>query len=132
MRIIADANILIRALADDDDVQSPIAREVLERADLVALTIPALCEFVWVMTRSYKEPRERVVAAIRTLIGSENVKADVPVVEAGLALFEAGGDFADGAIAHEGKWLGGDVFVSFDRKAVGLLQSRGVQAHIAS
>ncbi len=30
---------------------------------------------------------------------------------------DAGGDFADGVIAYEGRWLGGETFVSFDRKA---------------
>ncbi|HQU01676.1 MAG TPA: hypothetical protein PLI12_04430, partial [Acetobacteraceae bacterium] len=44
-----------------------------------------------------------------------------PAVEAGLALLEAGGDFADGIMAHEGKWLGGEIFVSFDKHAVMLL-----------
>jgi len=37
-----------------------------------------------------------------------------PAAEAGLALLEAGGDFADGVIAHEGRWLGAEAFVSFD------------------
>ena len=30
----------------------------------------------------------------------------------------AGGDFADGAIAYEGKWLGGEAFVSSNKRAV--------------
>jgi predicted nucleic-acid-binding protein len=51
-------------------------------------------------------------------------------VEAGLAQLEAGGDFADGVIAHQGQWLGGDVFVSFDRQAVGLLRGQGVATQL--
>jgi predicted nucleic-acid-binding protein len=47
-----------------------------------------------------------------------------------LALLEAGGDFADGAIAYEGKWLGADTFVSFDRKAVTLIETRGLSARL--
>jgi len=30
-----------------------------------------------------------------------------PAVEAGLALLDAGGDFADATIVYEGRWLGG-------------------------
>ena len=45
-----------------------------------------------------------------------------PAVLAGLALLDAGGDFADGVIAFEGELLGGAEFVSFDRQAVGLLR----------
>ena len=40
----------------------------------------------------------------------------------------AGGDFADGVMAWEGAWLGGETFISFDKKAVALLSKRGVAA----
>ncbi|HET7662045.1 MAG TPA: VapC toxin family PIN domain ribonuclease, partial [Rhodanobacteraceae bacterium] len=49
------------------------------------------------------------------------VVANRPAVEAGLAVLDAGGDFADGVIAYDGSWLGGKTFVSFDKKAVALL-----------
>ncbi|MCE4317542.1 PIN domain-containing protein, partial [Xanthomonas hortorum] len=48
-----------------------------------------------------------------------------PAVEAGLLVLDAGGDFADGVIAYEGNWLGGETFVSFDKKAVALLTAQG-------
>jgi len=53
-----------------------------------------------------------------------------PAVEAGLAMLDAGGDFADGVIAYEGKWLGADTFVSFDEKAVKMLMAQGVAARL--
>jgi predicted nucleic-acid-binding protein len=42
-------------------------------------------------------------------------------VEAGLALLDAGGDFADGVIAYEGNWFGAETFLSFDKTAVRLM-----------
>jgi predicted nucleic-acid-binding protein len=42
-----------------------------------------------------------------------------------LALLEAGGDFADGVIAYESRWLGGEIFLSFDQKAAALLAAQG-------
>jgi predicted nucleic-acid-binding protein len=45
----------------------------------------------------------------------KNVALDRPAVEAGLALLEKDGDFADGVIACEGAWLGADEFVSFGK-----------------
>ncbi len=45
-------------------------------------------------------------------------------------LLDAGGDFADGVIAHDGQMLGGDVFVSFDRKAVKRLTDQGVETRL--
>ncbi len=128
MKITADANILIRALAEDDDIQTPIAKKVLANADLVALTLPALCEFVWVMLKGYKESHDRIAAAIRALIAAENMEADLASVEAGLTFLDAGGDFADGVIAHQGQWLGAEAFVSFDKTAVKLLTAAGHKA----
>jgi predicted nucleic-acid-binding protein len=49
-------------------------------------------------------------------------------VEAGLTILEAGGDFADGVIAHEGRFMGGETFVSFDKRAVSLISKQGQQA----
>ncbi|MGT2464641.1 hypothetical protein ACVOMV_02800 [Mesorhizobium atlanticum] len=42
-----------------------------------------------------------------------------------MAVLDAGGEFADGVIAFDGQWLGGETFVSFDRKAVKLVEGQG-------
>jgi hypothetical protein len=49
---------------------------------------------------------------------SANVVMNRPAIEAGLGFLQAGGDFADGAIAYEGNWLGADTFVNFDEEAL--------------
>lgn len=43
-------------------------------------------------------------------------------------MLDRGGDFADGVIAFEGRWLGGETFVSFDRNAVERVLSQGQSA----
>ena len=47
-------------------------------------------------------------------------------------MLEAGGDFADGVIAFDGRRLGGSVFTSFDRQAVELLAAMGAEAQLLS
>jgi predicted nucleic-acid-binding protein len=69
-------------------------------------------------------------AAIRALLTAANVEMNRPAVAAGLSVLEAGGDFADGVIAYEGQWLGGETFVSFDKKAVALLDTLGQRARL--
>jgi hypothetical protein len=69
-------------------------------------------------------------AAIRALLATANVQMNRPAVEAGLLVLEAGGDFADGVIAYEGTWLGGEVFASFDKKAIALLTQQGQAARL--
>lgn len=118
MKITADTNVLIRAMTGDDGVQSVMAQAELAKAALVGVALPALCELVWVLSRGYKIPSPDIAAAIRRLVGAANVAVNRPAVEAGLAMLEAGGDFADGVIAYEGRWLGAETFVSFDRQAV--------------
>lgn len=130
MKITADTNILLRAAVRDDPGQAKAAANALRSAEVVAVPIAALCEFVWVMRRIYKKPASEVAESIRSLTNSANVTMNRPAVEAGLAVLDAGGDFADGAIAHEGHWLGAEEFVSFDKDAVRLLKSKGVRARL--
>ena len=132
MKITADTNVLVRATTEDDARQSRAAREELVRAEMVALTLPALCEFAWVLSRGYKIPASEIAEGIRLLINGTNVMVNRPAVDAGLAFLDAGGDFADGVIAFEGAWLGAETFVSFDKKAVKLLKAQGASARLLS
>ena len=130
MKITADTNVLVRAIMGDDALQSAIARSELANAEIVALALPALCELVWVLSRGYKIPPSQISQTIRHLINSANVEVNHAAVEAGLDMLDAGGDFADGVIVFEGQWLGGEAFVSFDKKAVKLLEVRGERARL--
>lgn len=132
MKITADTNVLVRAMTGDDKRQSKIAQTELAKADVVAVALPALCELVWVLSQGYKIPGVEIAEAIRRLINGVNVIVNRPAVEAGLALLDAGGDFADGVIAYEGHWLGADRFVSFDKKAVKLMEAQGQSVRLLS
>ena len=129
MKITADTNVLVRALAEDHAEQSKVAQLALRKADIVALTIPTLCELVWVL-RGYKIRPSDIAETIRGLLNSANIVVSRPTVEAGLAMLDAGGDFADGVIAYEGNWLGADTFVSFDKQAEKLMEAQGVAARL--
>jgi len=125
VKVTADTNILVRAIMGDEPVQSPLAQQALAAADLVAVPLPALCELVWVLLRGYRVPAPEVAGALRRLIDSAGVATSRPAAEAGLAVLEAGGDFADGVIAFEGRWLGAETFLTFDRDAARLIEAQG-------
>lgn len=97
---------------------------------MVAVSLQTLCEVVWVLRGRYGVNRSDVAAAIRTLLNTGNIVFNRPAAEAGLAMLEAGGDFADGVIAYDGSWLGAEIFVSFDKKAVSLLTKQGRPARL--
>lgn len=130
MKVTADTNVLVRAIVEDDKRQSEAAQAELASAEAVALALPALCELVWVLSQGYNIPPAEIAEALRRLMNGANVMVNRPAVESGLALLDAGGDFADGVIAYEGSWLGADVFVSFDKKAVRLMEARGESARL--
>jgi predicted nucleic-acid-binding protein len=128
LRLTIDTNVLVRVLTEDDPVQAVIARDMLERADLIAIPLPVLCELVWVLRSGYRKSALEVVDALSGLIEIEKIVMDRPAIEAGLAVLRLGGDFADGVIAHQGASLGGTIFASFDRAALIKLRALGVAA----
>jgi predicted nucleic-acid-binding protein len=130
MKITADTNILVRAVVRDDAKQGRAAARLLKDAELIAVPLPCLCEFVWVLDRVYSFGRQDIRAALDALLNAGNVVVDRPAVDAGLAVFAAGGELADGLIAFEGNWLGGETFVSFDTRAVALLSKQGHRAQL--
>lgn len=131
MKITADTNILVRAVVGDDTRQSKAAQTALAGAELVALPLPVLCELTWVLSQGYKITARDIAETIRRLINGANVAVNHSAVQAGLAMLDAGGDFADGVIAYEGQWLGAETFLSFDKKAVKLMQAQGWFAQLA-
>jgi predicted nucleic-acid-binding protein len=130
LKITADTNVLVRASVADDPEQAKLAAEMLRDAEIVAVTLPTLCEFIWVLARGYGRTAGELVEAVQRLADSTKVRVDRQAVSAGLAVLEAGGDFADGVIAFEGRKLGGLVFTSFDRRAVKLITQTGNEAFL--
>jgi predicted nucleic-acid-binding protein len=130
MRVAVDTNILVRSVIADDRQQSDAAARLLRDAQKVVVSLVCLCEFVWVLRRVYRLDSSLIRMALRELVSAVNVVVDRPAVEAGMALLDAGGDFADGVIAFDARRLGGETFVSFDRKAVAKLTARGIPARV--
>ncbi|MFT4196008.1 type II toxin-antitoxin system VapC family toxin [Ottowia sp.] len=130
MKISVDTSVLARVVLQDDVVQARAASALLRQASLIAVSLPCLCELAWLLLRGARLHKDDVAAAIRALMNTGNVVMNRPAVEAGLAILEAGGDFADGVMAYEGQWLGGETFVSFDRQAVELIARQGQAARL--
>lgn len=128
MNVTADTNLILRAAIRDDPAQHAAAVQMLLTATTINVPIQTLCEFVWVLTRSYERSQAEIVHALQTLVTAEKVRVGRQAVAAGLAFLEAGADFADGVVAHEGHVMGGEVFVSFDARAIEAAASAGFTA----
>ena len=132
MKVTADTNVLVRTVVADDPDQAAAAAALFDEATVIAIGVQTLAELVWVLRGSYGVGREDIATAIRTIMDTEKVVLDRAAVDAGLACLDAGGDFADGVVAHEGAWLGGETFTSFDKKAVKILAGLGYQTRLLS
>ncbi|WP_431048356.1 type II toxin-antitoxin system VapC family toxin [Roseateles sp. L2-2] len=118
MKVTVDTNVLVRVAVLDDLDQARAAAKLLSEAQLVVVTIACLCEFSWVLGRSYRYACADIARAIRTVVGKPAVRVDRVAVAAGLSMLDLGGDFADGAMACEGRMAGGEVFMTFDKEAM--------------
>lgn len=130
VKVAVDTNVLVRAAVRDDPEQTVVATRIMARAEILVIAPSSLCEFAWVLRSVYGYRASRIADAIRVLLAAEHVETNLPVIDAGLAMLDAGGDFADGVIAYEGRWLGAETFVSFDKKAVEMLKEQGVTARL--
>ena len=122
MKIIVDANVLLRAFVEDEPSEAEAARDLLTSAESIVVPIVAICETLWVLRRVYRQSKAQLAQTVVRLLQTEKIILDRPVVEAGLGFLEAGGDFADGVIAFEGRRLGGEAFVTFDRQAAKIMR----------
>jgi predicted nucleic-acid-binding protein len=132
MNVIADTNILVRMAMKDDEQQTEAAVKLFMEAKTFTVSTTVMCEYVWVLSRVYKQSNLKVAESIRNLIQIESVVVKDEEIEAGLMMLEQGGDFADGVHAFTGAAIApkSAVFASFDKKAVRLLAGRGFSAFV--
>lgn len=92
-KFIADANVALRILRGPEDLFSPAAQEMALHAEWIVdqvddgnmiLHFPdsVIPEIVYVLHKSYKEPREQVSELILTLIEADGVEATTAMKEA--------------------------------------------------
>lgn len=130
MIIVADTNIWVRLLMQDDLAQLTRAIDMLDSAEKVIVSIQSFCELAWVLHQSYEVSRQDIAFAIERMLAMPKIVADRELVDAGLVMLKTGGDFADAVIAKDGHNLGGELFVSFDKKAIKRLVAQGYAAKL--
>jgi predicted nucleic-acid-binding protein len=121
-----DTNILVRYLTQDDPIQSPKAREIIERRLTEKkpgfVSIVAMVEIVWVLERAYGLTTHEIVGAVERMLQTDVlvVENEQEVFTAMIALKDGQGSFADAVIAALGARMGCSCTLTFDRKAVRL------------
>lgn len=128
MRFGVDANVLLRALLNDDPSQSAIAHELLaslsdERRGYVGIS--ALLEIFWVLRSRYRVPRQPLCETMRELLMIKHldIESSAAVVQA-LAMYRKGRmDFEDALLAERNVEADCDFTYTFDRNAAKAVSS---------
>jgi len=118
-----DTNVVIRFLAQDDAVQSPIATRFIsrlskERPGFISAVV--LAEITWVLSRAYKTPRGDIARAVEGLLRSaELIVENAEAAYRALGAYQAStsGEFADALIAQTAALAGASETISFDHDA---------------
>jgi predicted nucleic-acid-binding protein len=118
-----DTNVLVRYLAQDDPIQSPIATELIERRlsqeEPGFVCVVVVAEIAWVLERAYRLPDQEIAAAIEGLLQTDvlTVENEQEVFTAMVALKEGRGSLADALIGALGAKAGCSRTLSFDQRA---------------
>lgn len=102
----------MRALADDDPVQSPRARERLRGHCVIPETV--LLETEWVLRSAYHWPNKTIAAAFLAIADLPNVVTRPAALRWAIERYAAGADFAD--MLHIATSNEAEAFVTFDRR----------------
>jgi predicted nucleic-acid-binding protein len=122
-----DTNILVRYLAQDDPVQSPIATDIMElhvtEEDPGFISVVAMVETVWVLDRAYALRASEIAAALERILQTDTlvVESEQEVFQATMALKEGSGSFADALIGALGAKAGCTRTLTFDKSALRVL-----------
>ena len=123
-----DTNILLRAVLNDDPVQSPSAHALLQSLDAQRrgfVNVPVMMEFFWVLRSRYRLPRERLAGIMRALLEVEYLEFEaLEAIGKAVALYESTmADFPDAVIAMRNDELGAGKTFTFDRAAAAFVPS---------
>lgn len=121
-----DTNILVRYLAQDDPIQSPLATDIIEfrlsQGNPGFISIVAMVETVWVLDRAYGFADDQIAAALERVLQADTlvVENEQQVFTATIALKEGNGSFADALIGALGVKAGCSRILTFDKTALRL------------
>ena len=117
-----DTNVLLRAVTQDDPVQSPLARTLIGTLDEASpgyVNVVVLVEFSWSLRTRYKYERGAIFETVETLLQSAAfVVSDRDAVNAALSRSrDEGLHFADALIGELNRIAGCRTTITFDKPA---------------
>ena len=122
MRFGIDTNVLLRALLNEDPVQSPKARSLLSslsEANPGYISITAMAEIYWVLVSRYKVPKPEIISTMRILLNLPALEFEsFEAIIRALDVYEKmNADFPDALLAERNLDFGCSKTLTFDHRA---------------
>ncbi|HLY44550.1 MAG TPA: type II toxin-antitoxin system VapC family toxin [Stellaceae bacterium] len=121
-----DSNIIVRYLTQDDPLQAAQAGEVIEQRlseeEPGFISVVAMAEIVWTLTRFYRFPSARIVGALERILAVDIlvIENEAEVFVAMSALRDGRDEFGDALIGALSAAAGCSRVLTFDRGALAL------------
>ncbi len=118
-----DTNVIVRFLAQDDEIQSSLATRLfsrLSRDNPGFVSLVVLAEVSWVLGRAYRTSRAELSASIEGLLRSAEIRIEnAEAAWRALGVYQASksAEFADALIAEIAALEGVSQIMTFDRRA---------------
>ncbi len=117
-----DTNVIIRFVAQDDAIQTPVATRLFESFNFEKpgfISMVALVETVWVMRSFYDASRQQIQRVVEALLRTRGViveRSDLVWMALG-EYCRGNADFGDYLIEQYGREAGCEYTLTFDRSA---------------
>ena len=118
-----DTNVLVRYIVQDDPKQSRIATKLIETSLSATnkgfISSVVLCEVVWVLKRLYRQPKDRLLLVVKTILEAEAFEVEHRdcAWRAYYDFDEGLADFSDYYLARINKTYGATFTATFDERA---------------
>ena len=118
-RVSVDTSVLVRYFVQDHPLRGPAAQRLLDGEREVCVSLVAVAETAFVLTRNYGVPREEVVDSLVGLLRKRNVSVlgiDKSLAAAALLMCRPSGrvSFADALINADARGNGVSTVYTFD------------------
>ena len=118
-----DTNVLVRYIVQDDPKQSRVATKLIETSLSATnkgfISSVVICEVVWVLKRLYRQPKDRLLLVVKTILEAEACEVEHRdcAWRAYYDFDEGLADFSDYYLARINKTYGASFTASFDERA---------------
>ena len=133
-----DTNVLVRYLAQDDEIQTALVNRLIEtecsEENPGFISHIVLCELTWVLKAGYKVPKSDILRIIQQLLETKQLIIQEPqTIWAALKLYENSNiDFADAVIIAIHRMRGCSKTFTFDKRIGKLPDAIDLEAEKAS